>query len=176
MTWRTLPCPEDGEGRWADALWSMGTMGDMAAQSEPWDGFFIQIWCLGAHQRRICPGLDSLDVLNLCEQGSEPDRWSSAEGITGHEYLHPPLMELRKLWAEQDASLMQGCRCPLLPLSPSFPSSTSEVPRPHSPHPGTLAVRWDLGCALGLGLAEANYFNQLDCAPWVLGISSLSWD
>lgn len=101
MTWRTLSCPEDGEGTWADALRSTETRGNMAAQAEPEDGFCTQIWGLRAHQGRMCPRFDNLDVFNWCEQGSEPAGWSSAEGVTGHGCLHLPLMEMRKLWAEQ---------------------------------------------------------------------------
>ena len=47
---------------------------------------------------RMCPRLDNLHVFYWCEQGSEPNGWSSEEGgVTDHGCLHHSLMGLRKL-------------------------------------------------------------------------------
>lgn len=54
-----------------------------------------------------------------------------------------------------------GLQAPPTLLSPSFPSSTSQVPRPCGPYPGTLAMRWLASpWDLGFGWAGANPLNR----------------
>lgn len=96
----------------------------------------------------MCPRSDNLEVYNWCEQGSEPDGWSSAEGVTGHGCLHLPLMELRKLLAEQDTGLMQGCSPHPYPSVPFLPFLRFSSPQTLQPPPrdvGSEVARLPLG-------------------------------
>lgn len=91
-----------------------------AAQAEPEDGFYTQIWALRAQQGRMCPRLGNLDIFNFFHRALSQMDEAQLRGLLGKGTSVLPLVELRKLGAEQDTGLIEGCSppCPPVPFLP----------------------------------------------------------